>query len=430
MIRILPRYLLRETLIPTALSFVTLTFILLIQVLFTHSDEFAGAFSFGLLVELASYFVPSLWILVLPVSVLIGVLLGVGRMTVDNEIKAMRTHGVNMLGIFLPTLVVGALLALASLYNNLCFAPAMQAKFYSVIDSIQSELLHSLEPGRFEDRFHTKDTSFTMYFDKKNQETGEMQDVYLSIEGAPKGVTNNPLTGQKKDKATGAVTQKKDDDTSATAPMRTLVLASTGRMITEETTSDTVSGKKSNNDIVKLVLHNGTIHATRGREDPRYTVAKFETLTQLLDTKSDRKPDDMVEAMTLKQLRVAMHKAKADMATMSDEDKAALKKKRRNPAGSIQAELDKRISFSLATFCFVLIGLPLAIYVKPSGKASGIGIAFGLIMAYYGFMHYGVVLTRQTVVGHSLTFGIFMTFLPNIILAFLGLFMMRATIRR
>jgi lipopolysaccharide export LptBFGC system permease protein LptF len=92
--------------------------------------------------------------------------------------------------------------------------------------------------------------------------------------------------------------------------------------------------------------------------------------------------------------------------------------------------LYKRISLSLATFCFVLIGLPLAIFVKPSGKAFGISIAFGLLLAYYGFMQFGIVLSRQDNLLHGITFGNIMIFLPNIVLVLLGAFMMRATIRR
>ena len=83
------------------------------------------------------------------------------------------------------------------------------------------------------------------------------------------------------------------------------------------------------------------------------------------------------------------------------------------------AEMFQRLSIPLACLSFVLIGLPLSIYVRPSGKAIGVGIAFGLIMVYYVVMHYGAGLTRQTT-GIGPEIGPYVIFLPNVVLTLIG----------
>ena len=65
---------------------------------------------------------------------LAGVLLGIGRMTVDSEIKAFRTHGVNLLPVFSPIILGGFLAFLLVLYNSLFLGPQMLTRSFVLLD--------------------------------------------------------------------------------------------------------------------------------------------------------------------------------------------------------------------------------------------------------------------------------------------------------
>jgi len=79
----------------------------------------------------------------------------------------------------------------------------------------------------------------------------------------------------------------------------------------------------------------------------------------------------------------------------------------------------------LACFAFVLIGVPLAVYIRPSGKAVGISISFALFMVYYGFLYSGVHLVRK-----GLPIGPFLVFLPIGLLVLLGAVFLYRVVRR
>lgn len=445
--RILPRYLLWEVLVPTAFSLATLTFILLIQAIFTRADDLASGLSFASLLEVLWGLIPSLWILAVPMSVLIGVLLGVGRMTVDNEIKAMRTHGVNLFPLFIPTLLFGLLLTIFSLFNSLYYAPRMLDRVTDMLDSMKSELFRSMEPGHFIDKFRIKGCDTVVYYEKKDPVTGDMLNVYFSIEGTPKAMQDAGAAPAKKTepKPKKMITlpggKQIEDKGASPESMRTLILSETGKIELAPTPGNPASANAPTSSSATataapliLTLKNGTMHFMRDRNDPRYSVTEFEQAHQMLETASkDMSSKERARTMTLPQLLQGM---RAETNAAKARPKAPEQTPGEKRAKTIDlpavffAELCQRVSIAMATFCFVLIGLPLAIYVHPSGKSSGISLAFALILAYYVIMHWGVMLTRQGGAGFAATVGPYIIFLPNLILLAGGAAMMRATIRR
>jgi lipopolysaccharide export system permease protein len=75
----------------------------------------------------------------------------------------------------------------------------------------------------------------------------------------------------------------------------------------------------------------------------------------------------------------------------------------------------QRFSNHLACLALILIGMPLAVYIRPSGKSAGFAISFGLLFVYYLLMKWGASLGE---VNHPLT--TFAIFSPNILLGSIG----------
>ncbi|NQU42071.1 YjgP/YjgQ family permease [bacterium] len=421
--KILQRYVLREILAPTLLALFTLTFVLLIQMVFTQAGEISGSISFSLLLRLIGYVLPTLLVLTIPMSILTGVLLGMGRMTVDSEVKAFRTHGVNLFRLFVPVLALGILACGFVFFFSLHFAPMMLQRSMSLIERLQYELITSLEPGRFEDRLSSHGTGMVLYFEDKDPDTGQMENIYLSLEGGP-GQLRESLGGN--------------------GEAKLVCLAQSGEISLNFNPDDPSPETRT----ATLILEKGTLHFLRGREDPNYVVLEPQTLRVEFElNEEDPSRRGLMPTLTLgelaRQIREESSSAGYERTTFTlplvnwiisrRVERPVFNEKGQREwdkdAQYMRAELWQRVSISLASFAFVLIALPLAIYIKPSGKSVGVMVAFLLLMAYYGLMHWGVVVMRQTV-GNGPLFGPYLILLPNLVLTLLGAVLLYRTVRR
>ena len=174
---------LREVLGPALLALAALSLVLIIIFVFEKFAEIAPLLSLQILVRLILYLLPTLLCLAIPMSVLIGVLLGVGRLTVDSELKAIRTHGVSLYSLFLPILALGLAASGVVLFNSLYLAPKMMTQSLTLVQDLRTKLFQSLEPGRFEDRLSTEENDITLYFGEKDEKTSLLKDVYLWFDG-------------------------------------------------------------------------------------------------------------------------------------------------------------------------------------------------------------------------------------------------------
>jgi lipopolysaccharide export system permease protein len=83
----------------------------------------AGQIDFDVFVQLVLLLVPFVVSYALPMGMLTGVLLTLGRLSADNEITAMRSTGVSLTRIARPVLFIGVLGAAAALAVNFEFMP-------------------------------------------------------------------------------------------------------------------------------------------------------------------------------------------------------------------------------------------------------------------------------------------------------------------
>jgi lipopolysaccharide export system permease protein len=88
-------------------------------------------------------------------------------------------------------------------------------------------------------------------------------------------------------------------------------------------------------------------------------------------------------------------------------------------------EYYERYSIPLACLAFALIAIPLAVYVRPTGKAIAFAISFLLILLYYGLQQYGSAVAKS---GSPL--GVYSIFLPNVLLMGAGSVLLYRMIRR
>ena len=147
--RTLSGYLLRETLLHTALGLVAISVVLVSRNLLRFLDELiAVGFSLGDLVDVMRCLFAMLVAYALPVALLFGVLLSLSRMAADTEIVAMRACGIGLREILAPLVLLGLVVSGVTAY--LLIGVEYQAR-RDLRTLVKNMALRGqmLEPGRF-----------------------------------------------------------------------------------------------------------------------------------------------------------------------------------------------------------------------------------------------------------------------------------------
>jgi len=153
--RLIDRYICREIISHAALGLAVFTFVLfipqlvrLMELLVRHS---ADAPSVALLFLCT---LPGVLTFTLPMSVLVGVLIGLGRMSADSEVIALHALGINQRRLLLP---VGALALGATLLTGAMtfwLTPASLRTFRSLEQRLRSsQASFEIQPRVFDERF-------------------------------------------------------------------------------------------------------------------------------------------------------------------------------------------------------------------------------------------------------------------------------------
>jgi LPS export ABC transporter permease LptF/LPS export ABC transporter permease LptG len=153
--RLLDRYIAREVIRHAFLGLLIFTFVLfipqlvkLMQIFVRHSGSMSQVVTLFLSV------VPSVLVFTIPMAVLVGVLLGLGRMSMDSEIIAITAVGVSRKRILVPVAVLAVLGAGLTFLMTAWLAP-LSLRTGRDIEStlITSQVSFALQPRVFDERF-------------------------------------------------------------------------------------------------------------------------------------------------------------------------------------------------------------------------------------------------------------------------------------
>jgi LPS export ABC transporter permease LptF/LPS export ABC transporter permease LptG len=363
--RILTRYILREVTAHAMIGVAIFTFVLFTRDLGRILELVVRASApLPSVAEVFFLTIPVALIYTLPMSVLVGILIGLSRLAADSEITAMRASGIGVWH-FLRILSIFVIAAwIMALANGLYIAPKSQAAL-----------------GRLEDRLKGSQVSF------------EVQ-PRVFYEGFPKIV----LYVQDVQSAQGAAVWKDvfmADLTDATTPK--ITLAKEGIVVSEGP------------DRLHLHLIDGSAHETDPNNVDHYQISTFDKTDIPLDLPSTSKADESLPATLL--------------------DTGALLEKARHsdPVSARWYLIEFHRRFALPSACLVLalVGIPLGLSSKKSGKSGGFVLTILLVFSYYVVSLVGVSLARQGTV--SPWFG---AWLADLIFLALGVFLLWQAERR
>jgi lipopolysaccharide export system permease protein len=180
--RMLQRYLLRELLAPLAAwtGFLGFTFLM---VAFVRGSEvlLGSAVHLADAARILGLLIPQLLAQALPVAFLLAILLGLGRLSEDGELRSMQALGVSPVRFFVAPLSLGLALTLLQATLGFTLQPwGLAAATAHVNEVIRRNLMSDIKPGVF----HDEAKGFTFYAES-NGKNGGWNHVLLMDERDP-----------------------------------------------------------------------------------------------------------------------------------------------------------------------------------------------------------------------------------------------------
>lgn len=361
------RYIAREIAVPTLIGLLIFTFVLLMgRILKLVELVVNKGVPLGEILQLFAYLLPAFLVITLPLAFLLGVLLGFGRLSADNEVVALKASGIPIYGMLRPVLVLAVFCCLITGWLTLYGEPAGQTAFRDQVFEIASSRANvGILPRVFNDEFD----GLVLYAGDVDERRGEMRGVFIS-----------------------------DERIGATPAV---ILASQGRVISDP-----------EQRILTLRLENGTIHRRPvDKKADTYQVIGFTTydinlnMGQQLTNGSGRLKK--LREFPLPELWSKLHSAQSA--------------EERRP---VAVELHKRFALPLAPLVFALVGVPLGIRSQRSGKGGGFATALAIFMAYYICATFAETLALES------AFPIVATlWAPNLLFLSAGLLLLRQAAR-
>lgn len=332
--RLLDRYLVREIMGPLALGFLVYTFILLIRFLFESAEMIIRrGLDASIVGELLLYSLPNIVVLTIPMSLLFGILIAVGRLASDSELIAMRSSGISLMALYRPILLVSGFFTLVNIALMVWALPwgntsVVQLQTRIITDTVARQV----EPRVFYPEFE----GTLLYVFEMAPGTDRWQGVFL---------------------AQTLPTQKNQ-----------VTIAEWGRLKIDE-----------RGDRVVLELENATTHEVDLGQPGTYQTSFSERVERVLQD----------------ELSVAARASFSGVKSVRNQTLSELAATMRAPGSSdelknlARVEVHKKFSIPFACLVFGLCALPLGFNNRRGGKSSGFALSIAVILVYYILLNNG-----------------------------------------
>lgn len=136
-LRLLDRYILRQTLAPFFFALTALTSILLLNQVARRLPKLVGkGLPWSVIGEVFALTIPFIIVMTLPMALLLAILYAFTHLGADNEITAMKASGVSIRQMLAPVLLAGAVMACVTFYVTDQIHPRSNARLKALISDI------------------------------------------------------------------------------------------------------------------------------------------------------------------------------------------------------------------------------------------------------------------------------------------------------
>ena len=326
--RILDRYVCREVVYDSWLGLAVFTFVFFVPQLVRLMGlvvQHAATTTEILTLLLCS--LPPVLIFTVPMSMLVGVLIGLGRLSADSEIVALNASGVSLRRLLVPIGAIALTATLLTFYLTLSLGPRSIRTLNSLEDHLRiSQASFAVQPRVFDERF----PHIVLYLEDVGASGMRWRGVFLA--------ESNSSTGSKVTVARNAIV---------------VADAQQGKLTLHFSDVSTHEYDPKNPDHYDL--------STSAVESTDLPLTSSDAAASGAQTLSDRE-------RTVSQLLSA--------------GAAGLR--------GARVELQQRIALPIACFLFALLGVPVGVRPRRGGRAAGFIVTILLICGYYLFFVTGV----------------------------------------
>jgi len=361
---IIRKYIITEVLSPTLLCLLIFTMVLLMGRLMKLVDLVVNkGVSIIDIIVLFGTMLPAFLNITLPLSFLMGIMIGLSRMSSDCETIALKAAGVGLAQIARPVLGLAIIFALLTAIAGLWLKPwGYQAFREQVFTITMQKATIGFQPQVFIKQFD----NMVLYADQLEDRTGHMKGLFI--------VERNP---------------------EATM----LIFADHGDIVADAT-----------EEVITFRLVDGSIHRQKTGDDSTYQLINFRNY----DVQPDLAGDGANTAET-----IGKKKRPKEMSTGHLWRQLGSEKNQHNERklGAVKAELHTRLATPMAPLIFALFGLPFSIQTHRSGRSGGFVVGLIIYLCYYMLLSMAQTFTADAGVAPWLTF-----WLPHGLLGIFGLY--------
>lgn len=323
--RTLHRYILVQVVAPFIGGLALFTFILLIARIMKLVELVVNrGVPAGEILLLFSYILPAFLEVTVPMALLLGVILAVGRLSADSEIIAMRASGLSLYQIAVPILALSLVVWSGSFMLSLHARPWGNAALKTgIFDLARTRATAGLKEQVFNDDFE----GLVIYSEGIEPPGTQLSRILIS------------------DHRSG-----RDANT---------VVASHGELIADKDAQT-----------LNLRLFDGTIFTDAAERDT-YDRTDFRVYDILLDIGETL---GGLPTRTRRPNELPLAELKSKIAKQQNEGEAALQEK---------VELQRRYAVPFATIVFALLGVPLGLQPARAVRSRGLAVSLGVILSYY-----------------------------------------------
>ena len=363
--KIVDRYILKELVPPFFLGLVLFTFVLLLNRIFKLTDLIVSKGVPLLTVfKLIGNIMPSFLTLTIPMAVLLAALIAFGRLSTDSEVTALKATGFSLYRLMAPVAMLAVVAAIITAYFSIYLGPVKARNFKKDLFVLaKTRSFVTIEEEVFNDTFKN-----VVIYAQKTPSPNEMEGVFISDERNP----DEPY----------------------------VIIAQKGALDIDP-----------NSGYAYLRLSNGSIHK-KGLKRGSYQEITFDT-------------NDL--AINLYDKLFAGDEMKKSNREMTMKELLAESASQKDSGGNYypaMTEYYKRFSIPLACLIFGMVGPPLGLYSRRSGKSSGMTVALVIFALYYLIMKGG----ENLAAGGGLP-PIVAALAPNIVIGALGAYILTAAAR-
>lgn len=362
--KILTRYILKEMIGPTLLGFGFYTFIILMKSLFDFAEMIIKrSLPLSTVLQLLGLSLPHIIVLTVPMSLLFGIMIAIGRLSADSEIIAMRSAGISLGFIYRPVFYFSMSVFVLNLYLMNVELP----RGNRALESLKAELFTTYVEKEIKPRvFYDEYSNIVLYVNDADPQ-GRWRGVFLSD-------------------VTEAADQK-------------IVVAKSGHLA--------VVGPKKE---VWLDLNDAETHVFKPAKPERYDLNRNASQRFLLPDKYSAQMTNSQAPRQLRQMNVLelFEVAKATRGVDPVDYRLS------------QVEIHKKFAIPFACIAFGVVALPLGLTNRRGGKSSGFSLSIAIILVYYVMINNGEDLARSGKVKPALAM-----WAANILLTAFGIFLLR-----